>query len=77
MMELWHRLRKRGYRGCPESLFRVMRRLGMFPESKPKKKYIPKPYRQMTYHRPNNFPMRPLHWFFPLEFLRFHTVQHL
>ena len=49
----------------------------MFPESKPKKKYIPKPYRQMTYHCPNNFPMRPLHWFFPLEFLRFHTVQHL
>ena len=32
MVELWHRLRKRGYTRCPESLFRVMRKLGMFPQ---------------------------------------------
>jgi len=49
MIELCHRLRKRGYKRCPETLFRVMRRLGMFPEKKEKKKYTPKPYEQMTY----------------------------
>jgi transposase len=49
MIELWHRLRQRGYRRCPESLFRVLRRLGMFPEPKPKKNYRPKPYEQMTH----------------------------
>ncbi len=32
MVELWHRLRKRGYTRRPESLFRVMRKLGMFPQ---------------------------------------------
>ena len=49
MIELWHRLRKHGYKRCPESLFRVMRKMGMFPSTKPKKKYQPKPYEQMTY----------------------------
>ncbi|MDL2254630.1 DDE-type integrase/transposase/recombinase [Ruminococcaceae bacterium OttesenSCG-928-I18] len=49
MIELWHRLRKRGYTRRPESLFRLMRRLGMFPQPKPKKKYVPKPYEQMQY----------------------------
>ena len=49
MVELWHRLRSRGYTRCPESLFRVMRRLGMFPQPKEKKPYKPKPYEQMTY----------------------------
>ena len=49
MIELWHRLRGRGYTHCPESLFRVMRRLGMFPNPKPKKAYKPKPYEQMTH----------------------------
>ena len=49
MIELWHRLRQRGYQRCPESLFRVMRRLGMFSEAKPKKKYQPKPYEKMTH----------------------------
>ena len=49
MIELWHRLRKRGYTRCPESLYRVMRRLGMFPAEKPKQKYVPKPYEQMQY----------------------------
>jgi len=49
MIELWHRLRKRGYTRRPESLFRVMRRRGLFPKPKPKKKYTPKPYEQMQY----------------------------
>ena len=49
MIELWHRLRKRGYTRRPESLFRLMRRLGMFPQPAPKKKYVPKPYEQMQY----------------------------
>ena len=49
MIELWHRLKKHGYTRCPESLFRVMRKLGMFPAPKPKKAYSPKPYEQMTY----------------------------
>ena len=35
MVELWHRLRKRGYPRRPESLFRVMRKPGMFPAPKP------------------------------------------
>ena len=49
MVELWHRLRQRGYTRRPESLFRVMRRLGLFSGEKPKKAYTPKPYEQMTY----------------------------
>ena len=49
MVELWHRLRQRGYTRRPESLFRVMRKLGLFPGEKPKKAYTPKPYEQMTY----------------------------
>ena len=49
MVELWRRLRKRGYTRRPESLFRVMRKLGMFPATKPQKPYKPKPYEQMTY----------------------------
>lgn len=49
MVELWHRLRKRGYTRRPESLFRVMRKLGMFPAAKPQNPYKPKPYEQMTH----------------------------
>lgn len=49
MIELWHRLRTRGYARCPESLFRVMRRLSLFPSEKKKKAYCPKPYAQMTH----------------------------
>lgn len=49
MIELWHRLRQRGYTRCPESLFRVMRKMGLFPAEKPKKTYKPKPYEQMTH----------------------------
>ena len=49
MIELWHRMKKRGYSRCPSSLFRIMRKHGMFPKPKPKKKYTPKPYEQMQY----------------------------
>jgi transposase InsO family protein len=49
MLELWHRMKKRGYNRNPTSLFRVMRKLGMFANPKPKNKYTPKPYEQMTY----------------------------
>ena len=49
MVELWHRLRKRGYTHRPESLFRVMRKLGMFPQPKTKTPYKAKPYEQMQY----------------------------
>jgi len=49
MVELWHRLKRRGYARRPESLFRVMRKLGLFPEKKKKNSYKPKPYVQMTY----------------------------
>jgi len=47
LIEFWFRLRNRGYTRRPESLYRVMRRKGMFPKEKPKRKYIPKPYEQM------------------------------
>ena len=33
----------------PDSLFWVMHKLGMFPQSKPKSPYKPKPYEQMNY----------------------------
>ena len=49
MVELWHRLRKRGYTRRPESLFRVMRKMGMFPPKKKQKPYKPKPYEQMDH----------------------------
>ena len=49
MVELWHRLRLRGYTRRPESLFRVMRTLGLFPKAEKKPAYKPKPYQQMTY----------------------------
>ena len=49
LVELWHRLKQRGYTRRPESLFRVMRKLGMFPQEKEKKAYTPKPYQQMTH----------------------------
>ena len=48
IIELWCRLRKRGYHRYPESLYRVMRRMALIPGSKVKKKYVPKPYEQMT-----------------------------
>ena len=49
MVELWHRLRQRGYTRRPESLFRVMRKLGLFPLKEKKPACKPKPYQQMTY----------------------------
>lgn len=49
MMELWYRLRQRGYTRRPESLFRVMKKLGLFPPKEKKPAYKPKPYQQMTY----------------------------
>ena len=49
MVELWHRLKQRGYTRRPETLFRVMRRLGMFPPAEKKKKYVPKPYESMDH----------------------------
>ena len=52
MVELWNMLRKRGYTRRPESLFRVMRKLGLFPQPETKPTYKPKPYEQMTLSRP-------------------------
>ena len=49
MVELWYRLRQRGYTRRPESLFRVMKKLGLFPPKEKKPAYKPKPYQQMTY----------------------------
>lgn len=49
LIELWHRLRLRGYARRPESLFRVMRKLGMFPQKDKKKDHVSKPYQHMTY----------------------------
>lgn len=49
MTELWYRLKKRGYTRRPESLFRIMRKLEMFPQPKQKERYKPKPYEQMTH----------------------------
>ncbi len=49
LVELWHRLKQRGYTPRPESLFRVMRKPGMFPQKEKKKVYTPKPYQQMTH----------------------------
>ena len=47
--ELWYRLKKRGYTRRPESLFRIMRKLGMCPQAKRQEPYKPKPYEQMRY----------------------------
>ena len=49
MVELWHRLRQRGYTRRPESLFRVMRKLGLFSPKEKKTACKPKPYQQMSY----------------------------
>ena len=47
--ELWHRLRKKGYSRRIESLYRVMKKLGMLPQKPEKEKRIVKPYEQMTF----------------------------
>ena len=47
--ELWHRMKKQGYSRCLESLYRVMKKLGLLPEKPKKPKHTSKPYEQMTY----------------------------
>ena len=47
IVELWVRLRKRGYTRVIESLWRVMRREGWLAKAEKKKPYKPKPYEQM------------------------------
>jgi transposase len=49
LTELWWRAKQRGYSRRPESMFRLMRRIGLIAEPPQKKKYIPKPYEQMQY----------------------------
>lgn len=49
LSELWYRLKKRGYTRRPESLFRVLRKLGLSPTAPKAEPYKPKPYEQMTY----------------------------
>ena len=49
LTELWCRLRDKGYKYRPESLYRVMRKLGMFPPPKKKEKRKSKPYEQMDH----------------------------
>lgn len=49
LVEFWLRLRKRGYSRSLSSLFRVMKRLQLFPQKKKKPCYVPKPYQSMTH----------------------------
>ena len=49
IVELWARLRNRGYTRCLESLWRVLHREGLAEKEKPRKQYKPKPYEQMQY----------------------------
>ena len=49
LVDLWCRLRERGYTRCPESLYRVLTRAGMLPVEPAKKPYVPKPYEQTTH----------------------------
>ena len=48
MVELWCKLRARGYARCIESLWRVLKREGLIAV-KEKDPYKPKPYQQMTH----------------------------
>lgn len=48
LIELWSRLLDRGYTRRPESLYRVLKRMGEFPQKKKKSRPNPKPYEQMT-----------------------------
>ena len=48
LIDLWCRLRERGYSRCVESLYRVLKHMGAFPKRPKKKAYVPKPYEQMT-----------------------------
>ena len=49
MVDLWHWLQQRDCSRRAESLFRVMRKLGMFPAPLKQASYKPKAYEQMTY----------------------------
>lgn len=49
LTELWSRLKKRGYTRRPESLYRVMKKLGMLPSKPEKEKRTVKPYEHMTH----------------------------
>lgn len=51
LIDFWVRLRLKGYKRSEATLYRVMKRLGLFEERKVKKKakYIPRPYEQMQY----------------------------
>ena len=49
LTDLWCRLRDRGYARCPESLYRVLKRMGQMPAVPQKAQYTPKPYEQMTH----------------------------
>jgi hypothetical protein len=44
LIDLWCSLQARGYSRCVGSLYRVLKRMGDFPEQPKKKAYIPKPY---------------------------------
>ena len=48
MVELWCKLRNRGYSRCLESLWRVLKREGLIAV-KEKDPYTPKPYEKMTH----------------------------
>ena len=47
-VELWCRLRKRGYNRSLSGLYRILHKLQLQPKAK-KKVYKPKPYQQMTF----------------------------
>ncbi|MDD6044734.1 MAG: hypothetical protein PUC76_03690 [Clostridia bacterium] len=49
LIDLWCRLRGRGYSRRPESLYRVLKRTGELPQAPEKLAYHPKPYEEMTY----------------------------
>ena len=50
LVVLWVKLMKNGYTRSITSLYRVMQRLGIYNKApSKKKKYIPKPYQQMTH----------------------------
>ncbi len=49
LTELWHRLRNNGYTRRPESLYRVMKKLGLLPNKPKPPKHKPKPYEQITH----------------------------
>ena len=48
MVELWYKMRNRGYSRCLESLWRVLKREGLIAV-KEKDPYTPKPYEKMTH----------------------------